>query len=132
MAKYFIGRGADTEAHIAEALRISPRDTDAYLWICFAGISKLWVGADAQAVTWSRRSIEVNRNYALAHFYLSAALAHLGDLTEARSAAESGLAIHPSFTIRLYRESAFCSHPAYLAGRERTNEGLRIAGVPEQ
>jgi TolB-like protein len=132
MAKYFIGRGADTEAHIAEALRISPRDTDAYLWICFAGISKLWLGEDAHAVTWLRRSIQVNRNYALAHFYLSAALAYLGDQAEARSAAEAGLAIHPSFSIRRYRESAFCTHPAYIAGRERTNEGLRLAGLPEQ
>ncbi len=26
-AKFFIGRGAETEAHILEALRLSPRDT---------------------------------------------------------------------------------------------------------
>jgi class 3 adenylate cyclase len=31
--------------------------------------------------------------------------------------------------IRAY--SAVCNHPAYLAGRERTCEGLRKAGVPE-
>jgi TolB-like protein/class 3 adenylate cyclase len=132
LAKYFIGRGAETEVHIGEALRVSPRDTDAYAWICFAGISKLWLGADAQAVAWLRRSIEVNRNYPLAHFYLGAALAHLGDMAEARLAVLTGLALHPSFTISRYRDSASCSHPAYLAGRERTNEGLRRAGVPEQ
>ncbi len=131
LGKYFIGRGAETEVHIREALRVSPRDTDAYAWICFAGISKLWVGADADAVAWLRRSIEVNRNYPLAHFYLAAALAHLGDMAEARVAVRAGLQLHPGFTIRRYRESASCNHPAFLAGRERTNEGLRIAGVPE-
>jgi len=50
---------------------------------------------------------------------------------EARAAAQAGLALHPSFTIQRYRASAACSHPAYLAGRERTYEGLRMVGVPE-
>jgi tetratricopeptide (TPR) repeat protein len=31
LAKVFIGRAEETEAHIAEALRLSPRDTTAYL-----------------------------------------------------------------------------------------------------
>ena len=43
-----------------------------------------------------------------------------------------GLALQPSFTIRRFRASAACNHPAYLAGRERTYEGLRMAGVPEE
>lgn len=132
LAKYFIGRGAETEAHVREALRISPRDTEAYAWICYAGVAKLWLGADAEAVAWLRRSVEANRNYPLAHFYLAAALAHFGELAEAREAARSGLELHPSFSISRYRASAACHHSAYLAGRERTYHGLRMAGVPEQ
>ena len=31
--KLFIGRAEDSEAHVAEALRLSPRDTNAYLWM---------------------------------------------------------------------------------------------------
>ena len=31
IAKYFIGRGEETEAHINEALRLSPRDPRAFL-----------------------------------------------------------------------------------------------------
>jgi tetratricopeptide (TPR) repeat protein len=131
MAKYFIGRGAETEAHVREALRLSPRDTFAYAWMSFPGIAKLWLGADAEAVAWLRRSVEANRNWPLAHFYLAAALAHLGQLGEASAAARAGLELHPSFTISRYRASAACNHPAYLAGRERTYEGLRMAGVPE-
>jgi len=131
MAKYFIGRGVETEAHVREALRLSPRDIYTYVWMCFAGIAKLWLGADAEAVAWLRRSVEANRNFPLAHFYLAAALAHLGVLGEARATACAGLELHPRFTISRYHASAACNHPAYLAGRERTYEGLRLAGVPE-
>ena len=33
LGKVFIGRAEETEAHIVEALRLSPRDTMAYAWI---------------------------------------------------------------------------------------------------
>ena len=36
--KIFIGRAEDTEAHVAEALRLSPRDTLAYSWMSMAGV----------------------------------------------------------------------------------------------
>lgn len=62
---------------------------------------------------------------------LSAALAFVGKLDDARAATLSGLTLNPSFTIRRYRASSSCSHPAYIAGRERIYEGLRVAGVPE-
>ena len=132
LAKYFIGRGVETEVHIQEALRLSPRDVSAQLWMMWAGVAKLWHGADAEAVAWLRRSVEANRNFPLAQFYLAAALANLGELREANAAARAGLELQPSFTISLYRASAACNHPAYLAGRERTYEGLRLAGVPER
>jgi TolB-like protein/Flp pilus assembly protein TadD len=131
MAKYFIGRGAETEAHISEALRLSPRDTLAYMWLLHVGTAKLFCGLDAEAVTWYRRSIEANRNHPFTYLLLAAALAHLGEVDEARAAARAGLALHPIFTIRLLRSYYACNHPAYLAGRERTYQGLRMAGVPE-
>jgi len=74
-----------------------------------------------------RRCIKTNRTNALGHFYLAAALAQLGELNEA----QAGLARLPGFTISRYRASAHNDHPAYVAARERTYEGLRLAGVPE-
>ena len=130
MAKYGIGRGVETETHIREALRLSPRDVYAPLWMMYAGVAKLWLGDDAAAVTWLRRSVETNRTNALAQFYLAAALAQLGEFVEARAIGQAGLALFPGFTISRYRASATSTHPAYLAGRERTYEGLRMAGVP--
>jgi TolB-like protein len=131
MAKYMIGRGVETETHIMEALRLSPLDYYAPLWMMYGGAAKLWVGNDAGAVTWLRRSVETNRSNALGQFYLAAALAQFGELQEAQAVARAAIALLPGFTIRRYRASAACDHPAYLAGRERTYEGLRLAGVPE-
>ena len=97
----------------------------------FAGTAKVFRGADAEAAAWLRRCIETNRTNALGHFYLAAALAQLGELDEARPIAQAGLALLPGFTIRKYRATSWCDHPAYLAGEERAYEGMRLAGVPE-
>ena len=97
--KIFIGRAEETEAHIAEALRLSPRDTMAYIWMTFAGMAKNHLGSYEQAVAWFRRAIEANRNYPHPYFLLAAALAQLGRLDEAHSAVKAGLALNPTFTI---------------------------------
>jgi tetratricopeptide (TPR) repeat protein len=97
----------------------------------FVGLSKLSINADREAVDWFRRSLEVNRNHALSHFHFATALALVGDLKEARSIAEAGLALDPGFTIRRYRINAKGNNPIYLARRQRYFEGLRLAGVPE-
>ena len=61
--KIFIGRAEETEAHIAEALRLSPRDTLAYNWMTTRASRRISLGSYEQAVAWFRRSIEANRNY---------------------------------------------------------------------
>jgi Tfp pilus assembly protein PilF len=60
LAKFFLGRSEETEAHIREALRLSPRDTNAYRWFMFVGLAKLFLGADVEAVAWLRRSITIS------------------------------------------------------------------------
>jgi TolB-like protein/class 3 adenylate cyclase/Flp pilus assembly protein TadD len=99
IGKIFIGRAEETEAHISEALRLSPRDTLAYIWMTFVGIAKLHLGKYEPAIACFRRTIEANRHYPLAYFHLAAALAQLGRLDEARSAVNGGLALNPSFTV---------------------------------
>jgi TolB-like protein len=130
-AKCYIGRAEETEAHVREALRLSPRDTFAYIWMVNAGLAKLLLGSDEEAVTQLRRSIEINLNYPNSYFWLAAALVHLDRLDEARSAVQAGLALAPTFTMRRYRAGAPSDNPIYLAQRERVAEGLRKAGLPE-
>jgi Flp pilus assembly protein TadD len=130
--KIYIGRAGEAESHIGEALRLSPRDTMAYMWMHTAGVAKLHLGSWEQAAAWFRRSIEANRNFPLAHFLLSAALAQLGRLEEARSAVKAGLALDPKFTISRVRAAWTASdNPTYLTGLAYL-DGMRKAGVPEQ
>jgi tetratricopeptide (TPR) repeat protein len=130
LAKLIIGRGEETEAHVTEALRLSPRDMRAYNWLGIAGLAKLLLSRDEEAVVRLRRAVETNRNWPSAHFYLAAALAQLGRSDEAKVAATAGLVLDPSFTIRRYRSGAPGDNPTYLAQRERIYDGMRMAGVP--
>jgi TolB-like protein/class 3 adenylate cyclase len=134
LGKIYIGRAKETEAHIVEALRLSPRDTMAYLWMNYAGIAKNYAGLYDQAVPWFRRSIEANRNYPHPHFVLGVALALLGRLDEARSSVRAGLALNPSLTISRARANwtSMSDDPTHLAQLECLLEGLRKAGLPEQ
>jgi tetratricopeptide (TPR) repeat protein len=131
LAKYSLGRAEETEAHVHEALRLSPRDIFAYRWMMFIGIAKVALNAETEAVVWLRRSIEANRNNPLAHFHLAVALALCGSLDEARTAARIALTFDPSFTIRRFQRQLSSNNPTYLTRRERFYEGLRLAGVPE-
>jgi TolB-like protein/class 3 adenylate cyclase/Flp pilus assembly protein TadD len=131
LAKIFMGLSSEAEAHIQEALRLSPRDTGAYRWLHFVGVAKAHLNADADAVVWTRRGLELNRNYAIGQFHLAAALARLGQLEQARAAAHSGLALDPNFTLRRFSSHLPSDNPTYLAGRQRIYEGMRLAGVPE-
>ena len=131
--KIFIGRAEEAEAHIGEALRLSPRDTTAYIWMNMAGLAKLHFGDFEQAVTWCRRSIEANRNFPSANFDLAAALVLLG-FDEAHAAVKAGLALNPIYTVSRVGAAwtAMSDDPTYLVQIERTLEALRKAGVPEQ
>jgi tetratricopeptide (TPR) repeat protein len=132
--KIYLGRAEETEAHVAEALRLSPRDTSAYLWMNMAGQAKLHIGSWEQAVAWCRRSIEANRNYTAVYFHLAAALAQLGRLDEAHSAVKTGLALDPAFSISRTRaaRTARTDDSTYLAQLGPLFDGMRKAGVPEQ
>jgi TolB-like protein/class 3 adenylate cyclase len=131
LAKHLMGRSAETEAHVNEALRLSPRDAFGHRWFMMVGIAKLALNEDAAALSWLNRSLETNRNHPMVHFLLAVALALLGSLDQARAAARAGLAITPSFTIRRFRDGAQSDDPIYLAARERLYEGMRLAGIPE-
>jgi TolB-like protein/class 3 adenylate cyclase len=134
IGKVFIGRAEETESHIAEALRLSPRDMMAYVWMAAAGTAKRHLGIWEEAVAWFRRSIEANRNFPGSHFELAATLAQLGRLDGARSAVRAGLVLDPNFSVSRARAffTAESGDPKYLAQTERLLEGMRNAGLPEQ
>ena len=130
--KSALGRAEETEDHVMEAMRLSPRDAGAYVWCDFIGIAKVLLGQNAAALPWSRRSVETNRNYPIAHFHYAAALALCGRTAEGGLEVKTGLALAPNFTIRHYREDVLSDNPTYLAQRVRILEGMRLAGAPEE
>ena len=132
LAQIFVGRAENTDAHVLEALRLSPRDPYVSLWFQQAGLAKLFLGDFAQAVPWNKKSIDANRNNPWAFFYLAACLAHLGRLDEARKEVKAGLAVNPKFTIARCRAGFQSDNAVFLAQRERMIEGMRMAGVPEE
>jgi tetratricopeptide (TPR) repeat protein len=129
--KQLLGYAEQCESDVVEALRLSPRDIFAFRWLHNVGVAKLLVGDDAGAIGWFRRSLDVNRNYAIAHFHLAAALGLIGELEQARTVARTAATLDQNFTIRRFRLGTATDNPTYLAGRERIYEGMRIAGLPE-
>jgi tetratricopeptide (TPR) repeat protein len=131
LAKLYEAHPEETESHVQEALHASPRDTDAYNWVGFMALAKLYLGTYEDALNLYRRSIELNRNGATARFNADASLVELGRLDEAKSEVKAALALEPNFTLRRYRDGAQSDNPVFLKGRERIIEDMRKAGVPE-
>ena len=109
--KFLLGHAEDTEAHIQEALRLSPRDSQVHVWCIYAGMAKFLRGKEEEAVDWLLRSIESNRNHPISHLLLAAILARLGQLADARSEVQACLDIAPTMTIAPVRAIATSDHP---------------------
>src|SRR5277367_5308498 len=132
LAKLFDGHPEETESHELEALRVSPYDTEADVWVAYMALAKLYLGDPEGALRLYRRAKELNPNYPTGRFNMAATLMELGRLDEARAEVQAGLALNPGFTIRRYRAGAQSDNPVFLKGREQIIEAMRNAGVPEQ
>ena len=126
LAKLYEGHPEETEGHELEALRASPRDTDAYLWVGWIAQAKLYLGAYEAALDLYRRSIELNRNWPTGRLAYAATLVELGRLDEARAEVKAALALDPNITLRRYRDGAQSDNPVFLKGRERIIEDMRV------
>jgi TolB-like protein/class 3 adenylate cyclase/Tfp pilus assembly protein PilF len=129
--KLFIGRAEETEAHVLEALRLSPRDPWAYVWLLTAGFAACLLGRNQEAASWFRRSIEANRNFALCRFIHATVLTNVDRMDEARSELRAGLSLDPGFTIANFETAVSSDNPLYLEQRARIIDDMRRAGVPE-
>jgi tetratricopeptide (TPR) repeat protein len=131
LAKLFDGHPEEAESHEREALRASPHDSEAGVWVAYIALAKLYLGSYEEALDWYRRAMDLDPNYATGRFNMAAVLVELGRLDEARAEVQAGLALNPGFTIRRYRAGAQSDNPLFLKRRERIIEDMRKAGVPE-
>jgi TolB-like protein/class 3 adenylate cyclase len=131
LAKLFDGHPEETESHELEALRVSPHDTEADVWVAYMALAKLYLGDPEGALSLYRRAKELNPNYPTGRFTMASTLVELGRLDEARTEVQAGLALNPGFTLRRYRDGAQSDNLVFLKGRARIIENMRKAGVPE-
>jgi TolB-like protein/class 3 adenylate cyclase len=131
LMKIFLGRAEETEADVATAMRLSPREPSLATWNFSIGLADLFLGRLEAAVAQLRTSAGLNPNFGLAFVFLAAALALAGRSAEAAEAAAAGRRLLPNFTIAKFRRESASNNPVYLAQRERVCEGMRLAGILE-
>jgi hypothetical protein len=130
--KFFLGRAHETEGHVAEAMRLSPRDPLLFHWHYLIGVADFYLGRSVRGLGGLRKSVELNRNWALSHFVRAAVLAQAGLLVEAAETCEAARRLARNFTVGRFRAQVVSTNAVYLAQRERLYEGLLRAGVPEK
>jgi TolB-like protein/tetratricopeptide (TPR) repeat protein len=129
--KFSLGRAGDTHTHVAEAMRLSPRDPFLFHWHFFIGVAEVYLGRVVHGIESLRKSVEINPNWGLAQFVLAGGLALAGLLAEAAEVRAVAQRFVPNFSIARFRAGAASDNPVYLAQREQMYKGLRLAGVPE-
>jgi class 3 adenylate cyclase/TolB-like protein/predicted Zn-dependent protease len=130
--KILVGRAEETEAHVAEALRLSPRDPQVGIWLRAVGTADLVLGRLDRAIDWLRRSVAIDPNNAISCAHLAAALASAGHEAEAAETWSAARHLVPAFTISKFCGIAASANPMYLRQRQLLCEGMRKAGVPEE
>ena len=125
----FDGHAEETEREEDEALRLSPRDPRAWIWMNRSGAAKLHLDANEDAVIRLRRA-GLNPNFPVMHFALAGALANLGTMEEARAETHAGLALDPTCTVGSFRLGAESDNPVFVKQHERSADIMRKAGMP--
>ncbi|HEX2656594.1 MAG TPA: adenylate/guanylate cyclase domain-containing protein, partial [Xanthobacteraceae bacterium] len=102
-AKVLLGRAEKAEADLLNAIRLSPRDPGLDRWHALLGISDLFLGRLGTALDRLGKSLEMNPNVAMVHFFFAAALGLSGRSDEASAARDAGLRIDSNFTVARFR-----------------------------
>lgn len=131
-ALILLGRPEEAEPHLRASLAAAPLDHGLRgSWHHYLGLVGLHLGRGDYGASEFRLALCARcsdpENRAL---HLAAALAHLGQLAEARVLVGEARQRAPGLTVEALRAEAPSRHPAYRAQRERLLEGLALAGLP--
>lgn len=124
----YLGQGAQAEDAAGRALAYSPIDPLRYFFDSLAATALAGNGRWQRAVELSRRSIQGNRLHASTWRTLVWALVELGQIDEAREAAEELKVIDPAYTVRRLREISPVRVGPML---EPWARALELAGIPK-
>jgi len=117
--------GIDSARH---ASRLSPNDRSVSMFASMALMAAhVGAGSYAECVSWARLMTETHPEHLAGHIYLTAALAILGEMTEATDALAPLLRLRPELSLAWMRQNL----PPTGKLAERIDEALRRVGVPE-
>jgi hypothetical protein len=127
MVRTFAGEYATAIDHADRAMRLSPFDPNSNVFSLARGVGHLLQRQLLEAVAWLRKSAQENPRNASTFLWLGSALAHAGQMEEARAAIRRLLDLHPVSSARWWRE-----HRRHREEDiEYLLEGARLAGLPE-
>lgn len=126
-----LGQPRDAIPWIERAFALSPRDPLRSVWYSGIARARIAAGEDALAIEAARQGIAANRDHAHNHAVLTAALAQLGRMDEAKAALREFQRVQPGITVARYRQAQTANEPIAVKTYERLLTGLAKAGLPE-
>ncbi|MBR0833659.1 winged helix-turn-helix domain-containing protein [Bradyrhizobium manausense] len=130
LGSVMLGWGGDADRAIEwseRGMRLSPFDSWAFAAFDAQAMGHFHRGRYEEACRAAYRSVQANPRHSITHVQLAAALAKLGRLQEAKTAAARVMELHPTFRYARQFQGVNCS-PALAA---ELGDALRVAGLPE-
>lgn len=130
-ARCTLGRQDEAIAALVQARRLSPRDPNLNGIFIVTAAAHLYQGNDRDALEWARRSVLERPQHAVAHSWVAAAAANLGEKEIANASLAEFRRLLPSYTITSFRDERLCANDLCRRQRERYYAGLAKAGLTE-
>jgi adenylate cyclase len=127
MVRNFAGDHTTAAEHVDRAMRLSPFDPYSFVFSLARGASHLFRHQVPEAVAWLRKAAQQNPRNAPTFAMLGSALAHAGQMEEARAVIRRVLELHPTSTVSWWRQRRELPEDGF----EYWLEGARLAGLPE-
>jgi adenylate cyclase len=127
IVRNFTGDYATAADHADRAMRLSPFDPYSFVFSLARGEGHLLRRQVPDAVTWLRKAAQENPRNAPTRLFLGSALAHAGQMEEARAAIRRLLEMRPMSSVTWQRRYRPFPEDDY----EYVLEGARLAGLPE-
>jgi TolB-like protein/class 3 adenylate cyclase len=125
--RLFAGDYATAAEYTDRAIRLSPFDWYSFVFSLTRGNSHLFRRQLPEAVAWLSKAAQQNPRNAPTFLYLGSALAHAGQMEEARAAIRRLLELNPMSTVSWFRQRRRIREDDF----EYVMGGTRLAGLPE-
>jgi adenylate cyclase len=124
----YMGEAREARRRADIGLRLSPHDAHVFYAYSIVSLSAYAAGDYEEAAQWARKSAALNPRFTANQRFLTASLAALGSMEEARQAASDLLRVDPGFSVANFARNHAFQDPAR---RQLFGEHLKLAGLPD-